>query len=405
MRGAASGPVDRASRARSVRRLADNQKVTPRYPASSNHPPNTAPPTITPGQTPTHAAKPRLTAGFGLYDCGHSTPPEAATPTTHEPPHHRSPAVLGCKAARSACPSREAGRSAKTRRPGAARSPPRTTALPLLPVAGRRVAPALRPPVGRAHVVPEAPGDAASMVRAPSFRVRASRRPVPVDGRRGSAAPPSRVACTAYPSARHSTTRPVVHPRRGARRPWGPTAACASPARARMTTRRGLGGYTRSSHISTHHALHSPTRIGGSPPPARSRSTGRAPPNPRGLDGSPISRTHVTHRPDPCRRRGPRRQQPARPARLSPPTMGTGTSVRPRHNRPSPSATCPRHAYRSARHASRPVTWSARLRDAGTQRCRGGEPRQATSARSARHIRSPGVRPALRKAGTELTDR
>jgi hypothetical protein len=105
----------------------------------------------------------------------------------------------------------------------------------------------------------------------------------------GSAAPPSRVACTAYPSARHSTTRSVVHPRKGARRPWGPTAACASPARARMTTRRGLG-YTRSSHISSHHALHSPKRIGGSPPPARSRSTGRAPPNPRGLDGSPISR-------------------------------------------------------------------------------------------------------------------
>jgi hypothetical protein len=110
VRGAASGPVDRASRARSVRRLADNQKVTPRYPASSNHPPNTAPPTITPGQTPTHAAKPRLTAGFGHYDCGHSTPPEAATPTTHQPPHHRSPAVLGCKATRSACPPCRAGR-------------------------------------------------------------------------------------------------------------------------------------------------------------------------------------------------------------------------------------------------------------------------------------------------------
>jgi hypothetical protein len=195
------------------------------------------------------------------------TPP-LPKPRPHDPRTPTPPLTCGFdrNAARSACPPREAGRSAKTRRPGAARSPPRTTVLPLLPVAGRRVAPALRPPVGRAHVVPEAPGDAASMVRAPSFRVRASRRPVPVDGRRGSAAPPSRVACTAYPSARHSTTRSVVHPRRGARRPWGPTAACASPARARMTTRRGLGGYTRSSHISTHHALHSPTRIGGSPP-------------------------------------------------------------------------------------------------------------------------------------------
>jgi hypothetical protein len=321
VRGAASGPVDRASRARSVRRLADNQKVTPRYPASSNHPPNTAPPTITPGQTPTHAAKPRLTAGFGHYDCGHSTPPEAATPTTHQPPHHRSPAVLGCKATRSACPSREAGRSAKTRRPGAARSPPRTTALPLLPVAGRRVAPALRPPVGRAHVVPEAPGDAASMVRAPSFRVRASRRPVPVDGRRGSAAPPSRVACTAYPSARHSTTRSVVHPRKGARRPWGPTAACASPARARMTTRRGLGGYTRSSHISTHHALHSPTRIGGSPPPS-TLTIDRA-------------RTAQSERPRRFTHLPYARHSPARPvptARTASAAAGAASAAQPSHN-------------------------------------------------------------------------
>jgi hypothetical protein len=404
VRGAASGPVDRASRARSVRRLADNQKVTPRYPASSNHPPNGAPPTITPGQTPTHAAKPRLTAGFGRYDCGHSTPPEAATPTTHEPPHHRSPAVL--TATRPDRPAHPAKRERRRRRDDPEqrarhlerrRSPFSLSRGDVLPL--RCAHPSAEPTWCLKR--PEMPHPW-SVPRPSAF--------VPRDARylstgAGSAAPPSRVACTAYPSARHSTTRSVVHPRKGARRPWGPTAACASPAPARMTTRRGLGGYTRSSHISTHHARHSPTRIGGSRPPARSRSTGRAPPNPRGLDGSPISRAHVTHRPDPCRRRGPRRQQPARPARLSPPTMGTGTSVRPRHNRPSPSATCPRHAYRSARHASRPVTWSARLRDAGTQRCRGGEPRQATSARSARHIRSPGVRPALRKAGTELTDR
>ena len=80
VRGAASGPVDRASRARSVRRLADNEKVTPRYPTPSNRPHNHGSSTITAGQRPTPAPEPRLTAGFAVYDSGHSAPRGAALP-------------------------------------------------------------------------------------------------------------------------------------------------------------------------------------------------------------------------------------------------------------------------------------------------------------------------------------
>jgi hypothetical protein len=98
VRGAASGPVDRASRARSVRRLADNQKVTPRYPTPSNRPPSHAPSTITAGQRPTPAAEPRLTADFVPYDRGHFTPPAVANPTARKDTHRRPPATLGCRA-------------------------------------------------------------------------------------------------------------------------------------------------------------------------------------------------------------------------------------------------------------------------------------------------------------------
>jgi hypothetical protein len=400
VRGAASGPVDRTSRARSVRRLADNQKVTPGYPLSSNHPPNAGPTTITAGQTPTHAAKPRLTPGFGRYDCGHSTPPEAAAPTTHEPPHHRSPAVLtATRPDRPAHPAKREGRRRRDDPEQRARHLERRRS-PFSLSQGQRVAPALRLPVGRAHVVPEAPGDAASMVRAPSFSVRASRRPVPVDGRRFGGSP-SRVACTAYPSARHSTTRSVVHPRKGARRPWGPTAACASPARARMTTRRGLGGY--------------PPAARTSPPTTRQGSAAHRP-STLTIDRA---RTAQSERPRrfthlPCARHSPARPVPT--ARTASAAASAASAAQPSHNghghlsAPTAQPTEPVGHQPSARVPVGQTRVSTRhlvgeVADAGTQRCRGGELRQATSARSARHIRSPGVRPALRKAGTELTDR
>jgi hypothetical protein len=114
VRGAASGPVDRASRARSVRRLADNEKVTPRYPAPSNRPQTAGPSTITAGQRHARAAEPRLTADFVPYDSGHSTPPAVANPTARKDTHHRSPAVLGRNTPREASPPVEQGESTRT---------------------------------------------------------------------------------------------------------------------------------------------------------------------------------------------------------------------------------------------------------------------------------------------------